>query len=90
VILIPRKDKETEERKMLYFDLTCGIVSSILSLAGITFFAIAYGITNWPGFFTGLIFWIFYLLLSIFMIAIGLYTKKKERELFGEQPETSK
>jgi hypothetical protein len=86
VILIPRKSKEVEERKMLYFDLTCGIVSSIIALSGIISFAILYGITYWPGFFTGLIFWAFYLVLSIFMIGIGLYTKKKERELFGEQP----
>jgi hypothetical protein len=81
---MPRKSKEVEERKSLYIDLTCGIVSSILSLSGIIFFAVMFGITYWPGFFAGLIFWIFYLGLSIFMIGIGLYTKKKERELFGK------
>ncbi len=80
VILITLKDQAKDERKKLYFDLICGIVSAILALIGIIFFAIAYGITSWVGFLTGLIFWILYLFLSIFLIGVGIYTKKQERK----------
>ena len=74
------KDQAKEERKRLYFDLICGIISSILAITGIIFFAIMYGITDYAGFITGLIFWIFYLCLSIFMIIIGLYTGYIEKK----------
>ncbi|MFX1281817.1 MAG: hypothetical protein ACFFA3_20880 [Promethearchaeota archaeon] len=77
-------DQAKSERKRLYFDLICGIVSSILALTGIIFFAVMYGITNMAGWLTGLVFWILYLSLSIFMISIGVYTKYKERQLFGK------
>jgi len=83
--IIPSKiDEAKSERKRLYFDLICGMVSSILALMGIIFFAIMYGITDMAGWLTGLTFWILYLLLSVFMVAIGLYTKHKERQLFGK------
>ena len=49
-------------------------------ITGIIFFAIAYGITSWGGFLTGLIFWICYLILSVFLIGVGLYTKHQERK----------
>ena len=71
------------ERKKLYFDLICGIVSSVLALTGIIFFAIMYGITNMVGWFTGLTFWILYLMLSIFLMGIGFYTKWKEKQMWG-------
>lgn len=77
-------DQAKSERKRLYFDLICGIVSSVLALTGIIFFAVMYGISNMAGWLTGLVFWILYLLLSIFMISIGVYTKYKERQLFGK------
>ncbi len=80
MILIALKDEAKQERKKLYFDLICGTVSAILAIAGIIFFAIAYGITNWAGFLTGLIFWILYLFLSLFLIGVGLYTKQQERK----------
>ncbi|MFX1572561.1 MAG: phage holin family protein [Promethearchaeota archaeon] len=74
------KDEAKEERKRLYFDLICGTISAILAIVGILFFAIAYGITNRTGFLTGLIFWISYLILSVFLIGVGLYTKHQERK----------
>ena len=77
-------DEAKSERRRLYFDLICGMVSSILALIGIIFFAVMYGITNMTGWLTGLTFWILYLLLSISMVAIGVYTKHKERQLFGK------
>jgi O-antigen/teichoic acid export membrane protein len=84
-MIMPRRiDEAKSERKRLYFDLICGIVSSILALTGIIFFAVMYGITNMGGWLTGLVFWILYLSLSIFMISIGVYTKYKERKLFGK------
>jgi hypothetical protein len=64
---------------MIYFDLIGGAVSSILALTGITYFTIMYGITNYAGWLTGLIFWILYLILSIFLIFVGLYSKYKEK-----------
>ena len=89
MILIALKDEAKEERKKLYFDLICGTVSAILALTGIIFFAIAYGITNLAGFLTGLIFWICYLILSLFIIGVGLYTKYLERK-YGIMPKKKK
>jgi predicted transporter len=76
-----REDAKSE-RKQLYFDLICGLISAVLAVAGITGFAIAYGITSWSGFLTGLIFWVLYMILSLFLIGIGLYTRRKERQMW--------
>jgi len=72
------RENAKRERKQLYFDIMCSIVSSVLALTGIIFFAIMYGITDWSGFYTGLIFWIFYLTLSLFLLGIGLYSRYLE------------
>ncbi|KKK41131.1 MAG: hypothetical protein Lokiarch_45750 [Candidatus Lokiarchaeum sp. GC14_75] len=77
------QNEAKSERKKLYFDIICGIVSSVLALMGIIFFAVIYGITNMVGWLTGLTFWILYLMLSVFLMGIGLYTKWKEKQMWG-------
>ncbi|MHA2006787.1 MAG: hypothetical protein ACXABO_04570 [Promethearchaeota archaeon] len=81
-----RLDEAKSERKRLYFDLICGLVSSILAITGIIFFAVMYGITDMAGWLTGLVFWVLYLLLSVFLLSIGLYTKYKEMQMWGKKP----
>jgi len=75
-----RKDKATEERKGLYFDLICGIINSIFAIIAIIFTTIVYGIRNVAGFYIGLTVCICYLGFSIFLIFLGIYTKQKERK----------
>ncbi len=75
-----RKDRATEERKGLYFDIICGIVNSILALIGIIFSTLIYGIRDVTNFYIGLTVCISYLGFSIFLIFIGIYTKQKERK----------
>ena len=76
---IVQRKRDRKERQALYFDLICGMVSSILALIGIIFFAVMYGITNMAGWLTGLTFWILYLILSIFLIGMGVYLWYKEK-----------
>ncbi len=49
-----RKDKATEERKGLYFDIICGIVNSVLALIGIIISTLIYGIRDVTNFNIGL------------------------------------
>ena len=74
-------DEAKRKRKGLYFDLICGIVSSIFALTAIIFSTVMFGITSMVGWLTGLSFWILYFMLSMFIIGIGLYTKRKEKQM---------
>ncbi|MHA1914126.1 MAG: hypothetical protein ACW986_10305 [Promethearchaeota archaeon] len=67
-----RKSKLENERKAIYFDLMCGLVSSIISISGILFSAIKVEIYNMGWFTTGLTFWLCYLLFAGIMIFVGL------------------
>lgn len=80
MFLIAIRDEQKEERKKIYFDLMCGLISAILALTGIITTAIIYGITRWAGFFTGLTFWLLYLSLSMFLLGFGLYSKRQEKK----------
>ena len=82
-ISLRKRDKAKSERKGFYFDVICGMVSSIIALTSIIFVSIMYGITNMGGWFAGLTFWILYLILSLFLMGIGFYTKRKEKQLWG-------
>lgn len=74
------KSKLKKERKAVYFDLTCGMVSSIISLVAMTFSIMNSGV-NEMGFFTmSVTFWIGYLLFSIFMICIGIWGHYKTKK----------
>jgi amino acid permease len=74
-----QKKRDKKDRQALYFDLICGIVSSILALTGIFFVAITQKIRNMGMFITGASFWILYLILSIFLIGMGVYLWYKEK-----------
>jgi len=85
VIVIPRKDKTTEETKALWFNIICGAVFSIIALISIIVLTIMYGITSIAGFLIGVIFWSFYLLGSIFLMWWGTYTKNREKNGKGKK-----
>ena len=76
--VIQRK-RDKKDRQALYFDLICGIVSSILSLTGIFYVAITQKIRNITMFLTGAAFWFLYLIFSIFLIGMGVYLWYKEK-----------
>jgi hypothetical protein len=84
-----RKSKLENERKAIYFDLVCGLVSSVISASGILFSAIKVEIYNMGWFTTGLTFWIAYMLFSIVMIFVGLrghYQIKKYGIIKSKKP----
>jgi MFS family permease len=75
-----QNEKIRRERKHLYFDLICGIINSTFAIIAIIFTTIVYGLRNIPGFYVGLIFSIFYLGVSIFLIILGIYTGRIEKK----------
>ena len=77
--LAPHLKRVKKERQGFYFDLICGIISSILSLIGIIFVTMKSGIVSPAFFFVGLSFWILYLCFAIFMICLGIYLWYKEK-----------
>jgi len=79
-------DKVKSERQRLYFDLICGVICSTSALAGIMYVTIMFKITNVGGWLTGLTFWIFYLILSISCIVMGIYSKWKEKQFDERKP----
>ena len=74
------QDKKVRSvRRQVYFDCICGSVSSIAALIGIFVFAQEKGILYPVNFTVGLIFWIGYLGMSIFLIGLGIYTYYGEK-----------
>ena len=70
---MPSQDKKVRsERKAIYFDCICGSISSIAALIGIFVFWQQEGILYPVNFTVGLIFWIGYLGISIFIIGLGI------------------
>ena len=66
-------------RTQIYFDCICGSVCSITAFIGIFFYTQQEGILFPINFVIGLSFWIGYLLLSVFMIGLGIYTFYREK-----------
>lgn len=75
----PVGDRIKRERISIYFDCVCGAFSSILSLGCIIFFAIKEGIPYPDRFSLGLAFWIMSLILSLGLIAIGIFQYQQEK-----------
>lgn len=73
------KNPIKKERKDLYFDLICGVISAVISLTGIIYIAILNRITNIGLFIAGFTFWMCYFLISVLLISYGLYTSYKEK-----------
>jgi hypothetical protein len=65
-------DKAKNERMSIYVDCILGIISASIGLIGIIFFTIP--AWNSPGYLIGLSFWIFWLILCAFFIALGIST----------------
>ncbi len=80
------KDKAKSERKSLYFDLICGVISSTSALIGIIFITFMHEITNMTGLLAGLTFWTAYLVFSLFLLSVGLYTRWKDKKFDNKPP----
>ena len=77
---MPTEEKRIKSaRKAIYFDCICGSISSIAALIGIFVFAQEKGILYPINFTVGLIFWIGWLGMSIFLIGLGIHTYYGEK-----------
>ena len=70
------KQRAKKERRAIYFDIICGIVSSIISLSGITYVAILNLVVNIGWFTVGLTFWVGYLIFSISILLYLIINRK--------------
>jgi hypothetical protein len=90
---MPDPSSLKNERIAIYFDIISGTVISSISLFCIIFFSITEGIKNFTIFYVlGLLFWIGWLAISIFLIVLGIksYYNEKYFELTGEQKKPRK
>lgn len=85
-ISFTRHDEVTNERIKLYFDLIVGTILSTGAIVGLFFWKNIVDFHNVMWWVAGLIFWIFYLGLSVFLIGIGFYTRYKEKHYDEEKP----
>ncbi|MFX0031266.1 MAG: hypothetical protein ACFE8E_05600 [Candidatus Hodarchaeota archaeon] len=67
-------------RIQVYFDCICGIICSSLSISGLIITTILRRIFNPYLYALSLTFWIIWLVFSIFLIVLGMHTKRKEEE----------
>ncbi len=74
-----RKSQIKNERIAIYFDLICGVTSSVIALIGIIFVVISNRVTRIGWLITGFTFWMGYFLFSVFMISYGLYINYKSK-----------
>ena len=90
---MPYPNSVKNERIAIYFDIISGTVISAISLFCIIFFSITEGIKNFSIFYVlGVLFWIGWLGISIFLIVIGIksYYNEKYFELTGEHKKPRK
>ncbi|MHA1241736.1 MAG: hypothetical protein ACTSQU_13285 [Promethearchaeota archaeon] len=90
---MPLHNSIKNERIAIYFDIISGTVISAFSLFCIIFFAITEGITHFSIFYViGLVFWIFWLGFSIFLIVLGIksYYNEKYFKLTGKPKKARK
>ncbi len=76
------------ERKGIYFDIICGITSSVIALTGITMAVIFNRVASIGWFTISVTFWGGYLAFSFFLIGLGIYTWRKEKNFDKYQPRT--
>ncbi|MFX1363901.1 MAG: hypothetical protein ACFFCE_14025 [Promethearchaeota archaeon] len=79
MVLAPYQKRIKKERQAIYFELICGLISSILALVGIIFNMSESEIRRPAFFIAGFVFWIFYLCFSIFLICLGIYLWYQEK-----------
>ncbi|MFX0008007.1 MAG: hypothetical protein ACFFA7_02975 [Promethearchaeota archaeon] len=82
------QDNVKDERASIYFDIICGITSSVISLTGITFAAISNRVASVGWFIISLTFWGGYLAFSFLLIALGIYSWYKEKNFDKQAPRT--
>jgi len=90
---LPHPNSVKNERIAFYFDIISGTVISSISIFCIIFVSTTEGIKNFSIFYVlGLAFWIGWLVLSIFLIVIGIksYYNEKHFKLTGEQKKARK
>ncbi|MFW9819829.1 MAG: hypothetical protein ACFFE5_09485 [Candidatus Thorarchaeota archaeon] len=80
------QDDAKDERAALYFDIVCGITSSIISLTGITFAVIFNRVASVGWFTISLTFWGGYLAFSFYLIALGIYSWYREKNFDEHAP----
>lgn len=68
-----------KERKAIYFDLLCGVTSSVIAISGLIFVAVVNSIKYLDWFIVGVTFWVGYLIFSILMISYGIYSYHLEK-----------
>ncbi|MHA1411519.1 MAG: hypothetical protein ACTSUX_05410 [Promethearchaeota archaeon] len=83
-----RKDV-LDYRKRIYFDCICGVICAIISLGSAFYFTSKEGIYNITIYMISLVFWLFWLALSLFLIFMGLYTYYLEKK-YPEGKKTKK
>lgn len=67
------------ERRAIYFDIFCGITSCVIALTGITFAIIFKRVASIGWFTISMTFFGGYLVLSFFLIGLGIYSWYKEK-----------
>lgn len=72
-------EEARNDRISVYVDCIAGSISSSLALIAIVFTTIKYGISNPKWYTIGLTFWICWLIFSLFLIALGIYTHMKNK-----------
>jgi hypothetical protein len=87
---MPSHDKIKNERIQIYFDCICGTVCSISALIGIFFFVLPGGIKDFTFFVIGTTFWFGYLLLSLFIIGVGISGYYKSKNFSSDGPVSKK
>jgi len=77
---MPTQHKNLKSQRIaIYFDCICGSVCSITAFIGIFVYTQQVGIEYPVNFMLGISFWIGYLLLSLFIIGLGIYTYYREK-----------
>jgi len=77
------RSEEKNERISVYVNCILGVISSTLALTGIVFITIKSGISNPKMYTIGLTFWIGWLIFSLFLIGLGIYTHMKNKNFDG-------
>ncbi|MFW9818568.1 MAG: hypothetical protein ACFFE5_03075 [Candidatus Thorarchaeota archaeon] len=76
------------ERKGIYFDIICGLTSSVIALTGIACAVIFNRVASMGWFTISVTFWGGYLAFSVFLIGLGIYSWHKEKNLDKYKPRT--
>ncbi|MFX1380388.1 MAG: hypothetical protein ACFFA4_14985 [Promethearchaeota archaeon] len=71
--------QEKNERRAIYFDVFCGMTSSSIALTGIAYAIINQRVASIGWFTIHMTFWIGWLLFSLFILSLGIFTWYKEK-----------